>query len=64
MGRGGAANFIRLNSEEAEVSKTNHNGPAAAGAEDHGSAVPHHHKTHSNGHNGLAAKAKEFFKKA
>ncbi|KAI1779870.1 hypothetical protein F4818DRAFT_400917 [Hypoxylon cercidicola] len=66
VGRGGAANFVRMNSEEAEISRTNLDDPATAGAEDHASAVPRHqhNKTHSNGHNGLAAKAKEFFKKA
>lgn len=63
VGRGGAANFVRLNSEEVEVPRAN----LDAGAEDHGSPAPHHQqhsKTNSNGHNGLAAKAKEFFKKA
>ncbi|KAF3056220.1 hypothetical protein GL218_06664 [Daldinia childiae] len=58
VGRGGAANVVRLNSEEAEISKTSLDGSAAAGAEDH-----HGGKTHANGANGLAAKAKEFFKK-
>lgn len=55
VGRGGAANVVRLNSEEAEISKTSLDGSAAAGAEDH-----HGGKGHANG---LAAKAKEFFKK-
>ncbi|KAI0135402.1 hypothetical protein F4814DRAFT_400956 [Daldinia grandis] len=55
VGRGGAANVVRLNSEEAEISKTSLDGSAATGAEDH-----HDSKGHPNG---LAAKAKEFFKK-
>ncbi|KAI8960935.1 hypothetical protein F5Y11DRAFT_248200 [Daldinia sp. FL1419] len=50
VGRGGAANVVRLGSEEAETLDS----ATAIGAEEHGS------KGHSNG---LAAKAKEFFKK-
>ncbi|XXG94537.1 hypothetical protein Hte_000794 [Hypoxylon texense] len=64
VGRGGAANFIRTDSEEAEISKAHLDGSAA---EERASATPPHHqhnKTPSSGHNGLAAKAKEFFKKA
>ncbi|OTB06695.1 hypothetical protein M426DRAFT_318754 [Hypoxylon sp. CI-4A] len=65
VGRGGAANVARLGSEEAEIAKTNGDGPAAAGAENHGSNTVHSHRhSPSNGTNGLAAKAKEFFKKA
>ncbi|KAI1760458.1 hypothetical protein GGR53DRAFT_80263 [Hypoxylon sp. FL1150] len=60
VGRGGAANFVRLNSEEAEISTTS----LDAGIEDPAPRVHFQHgKTNSNGHNGLAAKAKEFFKK-
>ncbi|KAI1385027.1 uncharacterized protein F4822DRAFT_380946 [Hypoxylon trugodes] len=63
VGRGGAANIVRLSSEEAEIAKSNLNGTAAMGAatEEHGSAVPGSKKSQTNG---LAAKAKEFFKGA
>ncbi|KAI0854262.1 hypothetical protein F5Y00DRAFT_222661 [Daldinia vernicosa] len=54
VGRGGAANVVRLNSEEQL------DGSATTGAEDHHGGG----KSHANGGaNGLAAKAKEFFKK-
>ncbi|KAI1107550.1 hypothetical protein F4804DRAFT_329282 [Jackrogersella minutella] len=51
VGRGGAANIVK------EADKTNLNGSAVDD-----SAAPQ--KSHTNGANGLAAKAKEFFKKA
>ncbi|KAI2640397.1 hypothetical protein GGS26DRAFT_586400 [Hypomontagnella submonticulosa] len=52
VGRGGAANIVRLNSEDADLART------TSHDEHHGGG-----KTHANGANGLAAKAKEFFKK-
>ncbi|KAI2629858.1 hypothetical protein GGR54DRAFT_636041 [Hypoxylon sp. NC1633] len=63
VGRGGAANIVRQNSNEAGAPKGSFDGSGATRTEDHGSAVSQGTKQHSNGHNGLAAKAKEFFKK-
>ncbi|KAK6954525.1 hypothetical protein Daesc_004492 [Daldinia eschscholtzii] len=61
VGRGGAANVVRLNSEEAEISKTSLDGSTTEDHHNqhHGGSKSHH----ANGANGLAAKAKEFFKK-
>ncbi|KAL7629459.1 hypothetical protein AAE478_000979 [Parahypoxylon ruwenzoriense] len=58
VGRGGAANIVRVSSKEVETAKTHIDGLAA----EESPAAPH--KKDGNGPSGLAAKAKEFFKKA
>ncbi|KAI0176170.1 hypothetical protein GGR52DRAFT_348266 [Hypoxylon sp. FL1284] len=51
VGRGGAANIVRTGSEETDVARAGPEGEDLAGPQG------------SGGHNGLAAKAKGFFKK-
>ncbi|KAI0013503.1 hypothetical protein F4779DRAFT_398963 [Xylariaceae sp. FL0662B] len=62
VGRGGAANIVKLDEEEAEAAKT----AADSSAVEDGPAVPGGRKNSSSDaahHGGLAAKAKEFFKR-
>ncbi|KAI0141091.1 hypothetical protein F4776DRAFT_661912 [Hypoxylon sp. NC0597] len=59
VGRGGAANIARMDSEESETARSSFDGPWSASIEPAGPQ-----KRHSNKSNGLATKAKEFFKKA
>ncbi|KAI0841963.1 hypothetical protein F5Y06DRAFT_258716 [Hypoxylon sp. FL0890] len=61
VGRGGAANVAKTDTEESETAKSSFDVPLNAGIEEPRSSAPH--KRHSKS-NGLATKAKEFFKKA
>lgn len=63
VGRGGAANIVRVKSQDADIPKASLDSPSASSTEDRGPAAHHHNKTNNNGHNGLTAKAKELFKK-